>query len=160
MATVAVQNVESDRSAGRFYRPELDVLRFIAFGMVFLSHAVGQYRLADVGILGVPVFFMLSAFLITELLLQEKQKTGTVHVSSFYIRRILRIWPLYFAALALGSLFVWPWRAVTTIFHFPEFFIPCCLRATGGLHFMVTFWGEWGRFGASPWRSSFICFGL
>jgi peptidoglycan/LPS O-acetylase OafA/YrhL len=41
---------------------------------------------------------------ITELLLREKSTTGNVHVANFYIRRILRIWPLYFAALAIGFL--------------------------------------------------------
>ncbi len=48
-----------------------------------------------------PVFFLLSSFLITELLLRELGKTGTVHIQSFYLRRILRIWPLYFAFFAL-----------------------------------------------------------
>ncbi|MGC8548675.1 MAG: acyltransferase family protein [Acidobacteriaceae bacterium] len=49
-----------------------------------------------------PVFFLLSAFLLTELLFREKENTGRVHVGSFYIRRVLRIWPLYFAALGIG----------------------------------------------------------
>jgi peptidoglycan/LPS O-acetylase OafA/YrhL len=76
--------------------------------MVFLSHVAGKYALADTGTLGVPIFFLLSSFLITELLQREKRSTGTVHIASFYIRRILRIWPLYFAALLFGFLFVLP----------------------------------------------------
>lgn len=43
-----------------------------------------------------PVFFLLSAFLITELLMREEDRLGTIHMGSFYMRRILRIWPLYF----------------------------------------------------------------
>ena len=93
----------------RYYRPELDVLRFIAFMFVFFTHRNDLspidplkhpwlYNLSLIGVYGVPIFFMLSAFLITELLQREQDRTGTIHVRSFYIRRILRIWPLYFLA--------------------------------------------------------------
>jgi peptidoglycan/LPS O-acetylase OafA/YrhL len=57
------------------------------------------------------VFFLLSSFLLTELLLREKSRTGTVHVGSFYVRRILRIWPLYFAALGVGFILTAPLSA-------------------------------------------------
>lgn len=91
----------------RFYRPELDVLRFMAFMMVFIVHRMDfipidpaqHYWLHNVcliGTLGVPVFFLLSAFLITELLFRESDETGTIQLKAFYMRRILRIWPLYF----------------------------------------------------------------
>jgi peptidoglycan/LPS O-acetylase OafA/YrhL len=45
---------------------------------------------------GLQVFFVLSSYLITELLLRETEQTGTIHLRAFYTRRILRIWPLYF----------------------------------------------------------------
>lgn len=48
------------------------------------------------GGLGVVLFFVLSSYLITELLLRESEQRGTLDVKSFYIRRALRIWPLYF----------------------------------------------------------------
>lgn len=94
-------------AAARFYRPELDVLRFIAFMFVFITHRndlapVSQaehpwlYAVSQIGVYGVPVFFLLSAFLITELLERERSLTGGVNVRAFYVRRILRIWPLYF----------------------------------------------------------------
>jgi peptidoglycan/LPS O-acetylase OafA/YrhL len=51
---------------------------------------------------GLSLFFTLSAFLICELLLRERESSGTVSVKQFYIRRILRIWPLYYFGLALG----------------------------------------------------------
>ncbi len=89
--------VTSDNA--RFYRPGLDLLRFFAFLLVFYGHALGHTR---VGALGVPVFFLLSAYLITELLLRELDRTGSVEIESFYMRRVLRIWPLYFAVLAAG----------------------------------------------------------
>ncbi len=98
-----------------FYRPELDSLRFVAFLGVLIFHAmplsldfytgsgvpslVGAAICGAVtsGAFGVDLFFALSAFLITTLLLRERETNGRVDVRSFYIRRILRIWPLYFA---------------------------------------------------------------
>jgi peptidoglycan/LPS O-acetylase OafA/YrhL len=93
----------------RYYRPELDGLRFFAFLCVFCFHRMDYvpldpsrnswlFKFSTAGAFGVPVFFLLSAFLITELLMREREATGTVHVKAFYVRRILRIWPLYFAA--------------------------------------------------------------
>ena len=72
------------------------------------------------GAFGVSLFFVLSSYLITELLLREKDLIGTLDVRSFYIRRILRIWPLYFAFLVLAVVLQWvvpgqhvTWRAGT-----------------------------------------------
>jgi peptidoglycan/LPS O-acetylase OafA/YrhL len=107
-------------SRSRYYRPELDALRFFAFLCVFAFHrmdyvptnpvrSLWAFRIGTAGAFGVPVFFLLSAFLITELLFRERDRTGAVHVRAFYIRRILRIWPLYFLAffgLALLNRFV------------------------------------------------------
>lgn len=98
------------RAAKSFYRPELDCLRFFAFLAVFVHHTMPRpiefyvahhlpTRLSNIayaGAFGVDLFFCLSAFLITELLLREKEQVGYLNVRSFYIRRILRIWPLYF----------------------------------------------------------------
>ena len=107
-----------------FYLPSLDVLRFGAFLMVFVSHSMLDdqalpnimkaahlspflircvNKLGLCGNFGVDVFFCLSAYLIIEILLREQRRTGTVNIGNFYKRRILRIWPLYFAFL----LFIW-----------------------------------------------------
>lgn len=91
----------------RYYKPELDLLRLFAFLFVFFTHRMdlapidpGQYywayHISLVGVFGVPLFFFLSAFLITELLTKEQGQFGKISIRSFYIRRILRIWPLYF----------------------------------------------------------------
>jgi peptidoglycan/LPS O-acetylase OafA/YrhL len=56
------------------------------------------------GAYGVDIFFVLSAYLITGLLSHEKSFTGSVHVGKFYMRRICRIWPLYFLVLAISLL--------------------------------------------------------
>jgi peptidoglycan/LPS O-acetylase OafA/YrhL len=102
---------------GALYRPQLDWLRFFAFLGVFLHHflpkeaapyiAMGvPHSVADVivsmlmfGAYGVDLFFTLSAFLITDLLLREKAQFTRINIKAFYIRRILRIWPLYFGFL-------------------------------------------------------------
>ncbi len=102
----------------RFYQPELDGLRFYAFLGVFVYHTLPSealfYRrlhlpmpvlwgaVAKSGAAGVDLFFALSAFLITSLLLRERRETGGISLRLFYLRRILRIWPLYFAVLALA----------------------------------------------------------
>jgi peptidoglycan/LPS O-acetylase OafA/YrhL len=99
----------------RFYRPELDVLRFCAFALVFFWHGhiylniearfgpatlrTLEQSFLNFGVFGVDIFFALSAYLITELLLRERSSTGTVQIRNFYLRRSLRIWPLYFAVL-------------------------------------------------------------
>ncbi len=95
----------------RFYRPELDILRALAFCLVFLHHTtfylppwLETFRRA--GAFGVCLFFLLSAFLITDLLEREFRSTGTVRLRAFYARRILRIWPLYFAILFLDFAFL------------------------------------------------------
>ncbi|HEY2859502.1 MAG TPA: acyltransferase [Terracidiphilus sp.] len=92
---------ESVNRTSKFWRPELDVLRFCAFFLVFITHAAGGIR---VGALGVPVFFLLSAYLITELLLREWSETHDVNIRKFYVRRVLRIMPLYFFILGFGYL--------------------------------------------------------
>lgn len=116
---VDVINSPLTRTAKRFYHPELDVLRFFAFLLVFVHHhfpamparygaqfepliAIVISSVATAGPFGVDVFFALSSYLITELLLREKSRVGCVDVKAFYIRRILRIWPLYFFFLALA----------------------------------------------------------
>jgi peptidoglycan/LPS O-acetylase OafA/YrhL len=60
--------------------------------------------IANAGPLGVVFFFVLSGFLITYLLLREKEAAGFISIRKFYLRRIYRIWPLYFLVTLLGFL--------------------------------------------------------
>lgn len=97
----------------------LDGLRFLCFLAVFLYHSfhtelahisdTAAYRFIKTGIfgngnIGVNFFFVLSGFLITYLLIEEKKVTGQVHIRFFWVRRILRIWPLYYLCVAFGFL--------------------------------------------------------
>jgi peptidoglycan/LPS O-acetylase OafA/YrhL len=84
--------------SGRFYSPQLDGLRFIAAFAVFIHHAPAVPVLSAIkpyGWAGVDMFLSISAFLITRLILLEHERTGSFSMRSFYIRRALRIWPLY-----------------------------------------------------------------
>jgi peptidoglycan/LPS O-acetylase OafA/YrhL len=67
----------------------------------YRCHRYGQ-RFAKSGAPEVDLFFALSTFLITSLLLREQQQMGGISLRLFYVRRILRIWPLYFAVLAVA----------------------------------------------------------
>jgi peptidoglycan/LPS O-acetylase OafA/YrhL len=120
LSTEIVSEVASSKTSvsRRFYQPELDGVRFYAFLGVFVCHTLPFeaefYRklhlplpwvwgaTVKAGAAGVDLFFALSAFLITSLLLKERQETGGISLKYLYLRRILRIWPLYFLVIALG----------------------------------------------------------
>jgi peptidoglycan/LPS O-acetylase OafA/YrhL len=97
------------------YDAGIDVVRFIAFLCVFIHHFVyrGGNSIAEApktfwaniyvdsfaffGSEGVTIFFCLSGYLLSKLLIRELDETGRLSIRSFYLRRILRIWPLYFS---------------------------------------------------------------
>jgi peptidoglycan/LPS O-acetylase OafA/YrhL len=93
------------------YVPALDGLRAVAILVLLLYHAGSStyVLLLPGGFLGVDVFFTLSGFLITALLLQEWQDTGAVNLIHFYYRRALRLFPaltlLLLACLAFIALY-------------------------------------------------------
>lgn len=95
-----------------FYKPQLDVVRLLAFFAVFNHHVLPRTyakapwlgEVANAGAFGVSLFFVLSAYLITLILLREREATGTVQLRAFYARRALRIWPLYLLGLGIGAL--------------------------------------------------------
>jgi peptidoglycan/LPS O-acetylase OafA/YrhL len=95
------------RAAARF--PSLDGLRCVAILPVVWHHAtLGPLPgILGRGPLGVDLFFAISGFLITTLLLRERDDTGRVSARAFYARRTLRIFPLYYAVLGLYVLYAW-----------------------------------------------------
>lgn len=99
----------------KIYFGNLDSIRFIAATMVFLGHGISDsynrlpdntlknlLNLISSGATGVSIFFVLSGFLITYLLISEYELNAKIKLKNFYIRRILRIWPLYFAVTAIS----------------------------------------------------------
>ena len=101
----------------KIHFPSLNGLRFIAVLLVIVAHietikhALGHdsyYKtVKGLGNVGVWLFFVLSGFLITYLLLKEKEQTNNINLKNFYIRRFLRIYPLYIMGVLL-SFFIFP----------------------------------------------------
>lgn len=103
----------------KIYFENLDSIRFIAAMMVFLGHVmVKTYTFLPIkgtileaflltissGGTGVSIFFVLSGFLITYLLITEYEVSNKIDLKKFYIRRILRIWPLYYGVVFFSFL--------------------------------------------------------
>jgi peptidoglycan/LPS O-acetylase OafA/YrhL len=96
--------------------PSLDGLRAISIAAVLLGHLAGtrgfpdplsrliRNQHVDIAHLGVRVFFVISGFLITGLLVEEHARTGAISLKRFYLRRTMRIFPAYFALLAIVAL--------------------------------------------------------
>lgn len=97
------------------YFKGLNTLRFIAAYLVLIHHAeqirvkngfedIQWLSLFRNGDHAVTFFFVLSGFLITYLLLKENYKTKSISIKNFYMKRVLRIWPLYFLMVIIGTL--------------------------------------------------------
>ncbi|MEI6577572.1 MAG: acyltransferase [Bacteroidota bacterium] len=99
------------------YFNKLDSLRFWAFFLVFWYHGFRDCfsgltdnttittiinSLLTTGGVGVHIFFVISGFLITYLLIREFDMHKTISIKNFYLRRVLRIWPLYYLVLGTG----------------------------------------------------------
>ncbi len=103
----SAKTVATDRQASfrLGYRPALDGLRGISILAVMFYHG-NVFWMGQGGFLGVDIFFVLSGFLITSLLLEEWEQTRTISFKNFYMRRALRLLPALFLAIVLCLLFV------------------------------------------------------
>src|SRR3954463_8333213 len=93
------RNHPDEAESGRRFRPDIEGMRAIAIVSVLLCHA-GVPFLAG-GYVGVDVFFVISGFLITRLLLRELHRSETISLRTFYARRAKRLLPQ--AAILLGT---------------------------------------------------------
>lgn len=119
------------------YFPALDGLRAISVFLVFAVHFGGEMSGTRTGWLGVYVFFVLSGFLITTLLLREWDATGFVSLKAFYIRRSTRLMPVYFLVYLL----------VMVLGYFSQGLAWTEMKAA--TPYMLTFLNEFA--GPSPW---------
>ena len=89
--------------------PELDGLRALAVSSVLFAHFFPlKYQLSlPFGSAGVQLFFVLSGFLITSILLRSKDVKLSKSLKNFYARRFLRIFPLYYLVLGLCAFVGW-----------------------------------------------------
>src|SRR5512138_1198839 len=102
------------KAAEASHNRSLDGLRFFAFLLVFFFHALqwspwGNWPIIRFGYLGVPIFFVLSGFLIGGILLDLKDKHSPgfglgAKLKTFYIRRSLRIFPVYYLFIGILTL--------------------------------------------------------
>jgi peptidoglycan/LPS O-acetylase OafA/YrhL len=87
----------------KIYYPEIDSLRFFAFLIVYLGHSripvVAPFF--QVAWYGVEFFFLISGFLLTRILYKEFKKNTSISIKFYFLRRVLRIWPLYFSFLLI-----------------------------------------------------------
>lgn len=125
---------EQSGNKRRFYRPQLDVVRFLAFLAVFGHHILprtGEHNVL-LKICANAMGFGLSLFFCPQRLPHHTtadfraRKTGEIHLLPFYMRRVLRIWPLYLLGLGIGVV-----RAVNHgVFLQQKSWLsqPCCFR--------------------------------
>jgi peptidoglycan/LPS O-acetylase OafA/YrhL len=89
-------------TGGSLYIPSLDGIRAASVMLVFAAHAGLKERVP--GNFGVTVFFFLSGYLITTLLRAEREASGRISLRSFYLRRVLRIFPPFYLVLLVATL--------------------------------------------------------
>ncbi len=92
------------------YRPEIDGLRAVAVLAVVIYHAefvLGGHKVLPGGFLGVDVFFVISGFLITSLMMKELNSTGRISIGDFYEKRARRLLPVLFVVMAATIPFAW-----------------------------------------------------
>lgn len=107
--------------------PALDGMRFVAVTLVIVAHMGIRHVPAGHGVM---LFFVISGFLITWLLLKENEKSGTISLKGFYRRRIFRIFPafyVYVLVTVLLMLFVGKrelpvWHIISSLFYFSNYF--------------------------------------
>jgi peptidoglycan/LPS O-acetylase OafA/YrhL len=96
------------RKAAYQYLPFLDGMRALAILWVMGFHTRGPiagFLAQNGGWSGVDIFFVISGFLITGILLREQNKTGSISLKNFYIRRMLRLLPVYYLLLSVILIF-------------------------------------------------------
>jgi peptidoglycan/LPS O-acetylase OafA/YrhL len=112
------KQVSLSKNRPKLHFPNLNGIRALAALMVVIAHIelhkanfniarIPHFNVINLGKIGVTVFFSLSGFLITYLLLEEKKNFKAVNFKAFYMRRLLRIWPLYFLVVLFGF-FIYP----------------------------------------------------
>ena len=105
------------------YRPEIDGLRAIAVVSVILYHAninIFNYKIFSGGFVGVDIFFVISGYLITSLILKELKTTGKFSFLNFYQRRARRILPALFFVMAVSLPFAWLYLLPSSLLDFSK----------------------------------------
>ena len=123
------------------YRTEIDGLRALAVVPVILFHA--GFELFSGGFVGVDIFFVISGYLITSLLIEDIEK-DRFSILSFYERRARRILPALFLVMLVCIPLAWTWMLPSQMQEFSHSLIAVCLFVSN-----ILFWRETGYFGAA-----------
>ena len=105
------------------YRPEIDGLRAIAVSAVIFYHAqisILGHQPFKGGFIGVDIFFVISGYLITSIILKELITTGTFSFRNFYQRRIRRIIPAILFVMLASSFFAWIYLLPNSLIDFSK----------------------------------------
>jgi peptidoglycan/LPS O-acetylase OafA/YrhL len=105
------------------YRPEIDGLRAIAVGAVILYHAqitIFGYQPFKGGFIGVDIFFVISGYLITSIILKELVTTGSFSFKHFYERRVRRILPALLFVMLVSLPFAWMYLLPSSFIDFSK----------------------------------------
>ena len=131
-------------SSGSFmklkYRREIDGLRAVAVMAVIFFHA--QFPFFSGGYVGVDIFFVISGYLITSIILEERD-AGTFTIFAFYERRVRRILPALFLVIFCTIPFAWMWISPSQLKEFAKSLIAVTLFSSN-----FQFWSESGYFAA------------
>ncbi len=105
------------------YRPEIDGIRAIAVGSVVLYHSqlkIFDYQIFKGGFIGVDIFFVISGYLITSIILKELISKGSFSIKYFYERRIRRILPALLVVILTSLIFAWIYLLPTNLIDFSK----------------------------------------
>ena len=105
------------------YRPEIDGLRAVAVASVILYHAqitIFGYKPFKGGFIGVDIFFVISGYLITSIILKELVTTGSFSFKHFYERRIRRILPALLVVMLASLPFAWVYLLPNSLVDFSK----------------------------------------
>jgi len=105
------------------YRPEIDGIRAIAVGSVVLYHSqlkIFDYQIFKGGFIGVDIFFVISGYLITSIILKELISKGSFSLKYFYERRIRRILPALLVVILTSLIFAWIYLLPTNLTDFSK----------------------------------------
>jgi len=115
--TAAEPRARRGAAGSGFRTPSLDGLRAVSILLVVGAHSIspGRYPAAfslfgHLGNTGVRVFFLISGFLITSLLLKEHAAAGAISLPKFYMRRVIRIFPAFYVYVGIVALLAWTGR--------------------------------------------------
>jgi peptidoglycan/LPS O-acetylase OafA/YrhL len=121
----------------------LDVARAVAISLVLAFH----WGLRLPGAMGVMIFFVLSGFLITSMLLKEYEKSGTISLRTFYKRRAFRIFPTFYVCWVISTILLWTtaagrrtpaWQLIASFFYLEDYARALQPTLQNGLHMWIS----------------------